>query len=196
MAKTVLAFRHSLKDGPVNTLGPAGINLAFEQGGYMNYARIDKIFHSVVARSIQSALVFLTGWAKGKTTPLPTAMPAILEFGNEELFKVMTAPPEFRALADQVGNFSAILILHHPALVRQWAATALLGLQKVFDQTEEDETAVVITHSPMLELAVWANEDFQMLPEKFLNFSEMSGVVLKQEEGRIGIYRKIDPLGP
>lgn len=197
--KDLLIFRHSIKESD-GLLGEKGLALAKAQGANFHGIQFDKLFHSILPRTMQTALAFVAGQISdgdhGRTWDL-TIMGPIPEFGNEDLFNAITRPPKFREVAKAKGNFLATLELHDYAQVQSWAIGALLGILLAFDELGQRKAGLAFTHSPILELALWAAGDYQPLREDLLVFPEMSGVHLEQNDRgqiRVGIKHNAPTL--
>ena len=186
--KTAIAFRHSLKDGPNDTCGPKGLELAAAQGAvfFDSAFRVSKATHGVLVRTAQTLLAFLTAGPSRSVKILPP----IAEFGSNELFAEMTGHSEFRERAKLAGNFRALIQCHGHHKCMEWAEQCAHGVLKFFDQLEEGETGVFVTHSPTLELALWELLGYENLPAEFEIFAEMEGVLILLVDGKFILGRK------
>ena len=117
--KRLWFFRHSKRGGPGDTLSAEGLALAAAVGAWIygaepNKFRPNKIFTGVLARTVQTALGFMRGYTNRGHDILgfPETMPAIFEFGTDELFAEMVAPDGFREKAKELGNYYALFELH------------------------------------------------------------------------------------
>ncbi|HYV33284.1 MAG TPA: hypothetical protein VE973_00335, partial [Candidatus Limnocylindria bacterium] len=61
----------------------------------------------------------------------------------------------------------------------------LRGLATVFAELQDGQSGLVVTHSPTLELALWAAGDFKPLMSKYEQLAEMAGVIIHFENGKI-----------
>ncbi len=184
--KTMLLFRHSKKEkeGPLkDTLGTVGIKLAEDQGFSVFRRReggegIDKIFHTVLLRSAQTAMAFMVAW-----NPPYQLMPVVQGLGSNEEF-VPVCPADVMALYDGgMPHFQAMQECFSDDVMKGWASKGLDVMNGIFGQMEEGETALVIGHSPFVEFAVWGCVG--RLPDACLNLPEMAGFKLINKEGSI-----------
>lgn len=190
--KKLYYFRHSTKDGANNTIGPKGLALARKVGDWLydnneEGLEFDCVFHGQLVRTAQTALAFTAGYGA-----VGDIMPIVPEIGDDELFKQMTAPSQFRTLASAMGNFKALLQCHEQTRCGEWTYLAFSAVEKMFDAMNESEAGVAFGHSPMIELALAKILHTTELPDEYLTFGDMEGVELQQEEGEaIKVVRKI-----
>src|SRR5258708_221021 len=137
--KRVSAFRHSLKDGPRNTCGPKGLELATRQGEAfiaLGLGFFDKAAHGILVRTAQTLLAFLKGYLSDSQnySVFPGILPPIEQLGSDELFAEMNANPDFAATAKEIGNFHAVFKCHGDEKAGAWASYCWEGLKSFFDQ--------------------------------------------------------------
>lgn len=193
---SIYYFRHSIKDGENNTLGPKGLELAKRVGSYM-YREDDEfnpevVFTGPLVRTVQTAYAFMQGLSEQCNCPIPVLLEAIPEFGNDGLFVDMVKPSEFRTLAAKMGNYRALLACHNGDVVGLWVDIATDAVKKMFTAMNEVQTAAAFGHSPMIELALAGILGSKELPEEYLVLKEMEGVLLEMDDaGNISVSRKI-----
>lgn len=190
--KTLWMFRHSIKDGLDNSIGPKGIALAEEFGNWLEdewacgETNFTKVFCGPLPRTSQTALAFFAGlhdYAK--------PMPVIQKFGDDDLFKIMANDAFRSSVKSGKKNFEALLSAHPVAQVQAWSLDAFTGIKECFDQMEEDELAIGFGHSPIIELAAWCCKHWEPFSED-LNLAEMEVLVFtKDDEGDIYVVNKI-----
>lgn len=186
--KTLHYRRHSIKDGPNNTIGPKGIVLARAEGEKVDitdtsYARG---FHGPLVRTAQTLLAFSRGLGY-----VPDPMPVVPEIGTDDLFAAM-ATPEFRqTVAGGASNFTSLVTAHGFDQCRDWAIIAALGVASMFGAMGQDEMAIAFGHSPVIELAIWRLCGHDM-PEVFLRqIADMEGAIFTEENDKIEVLGKI-----
>lgn len=188
--KKLYYFRHSTKDGANNTIGPKGLALARKVGDWLydveEELEFDRVFHGPLIRTAQTALAFIAGYGA-----VGDIMPIVPEIGDDELFKQMTAPSQFRTLASAMGNFRALCQCHDKSLVEVWADSSLEAVKKMFLAMEDRETAAAFGHSPMIELAICALAGSFEFAEEYMSFDDMEGVELSCDDYVIKVVRKI-----
>ncbi|MDP2599930.1 MAG: hypothetical protein Q8P84_04250 [Deltaproteobacteria bacterium] len=202
--KQLLLFRHSIKDGPMNTLGPKGTKLAREVGEWLRDTESiwpQKVFHGPLVRTEQTARAFVDGFFQHATVEAqPRFMPAIEEFGTDQLFAEMVAPDGFREKAKELGNYYALFELHDVDTLRGWTGHCASGIRRAFDMLEDGECGVAFGHSPCIELAVAGilkSTSSTDMPVEFTALSEMQGILLEQDDfGIIRPVRKIAMPAP
>ena len=197
--KTLHYRRHSIKDGTVkDTIGLKGLKLARHEGGLLHDAGfpIHRLFHGPLVRTAQTALAF----CQGLCGILPDVMPVVLEIGTDELFREM-ATEQFRvAVKAGMSNFYALQAAHPEDKIVQWMDHSQKGVQSMFDQMEDGETAIAFGHSPVIELAALAYDAGEQPVEKIVtgwdNLSDLEGLIfegafLEGQKGLIAVTRKI-----
>lgn len=173
--KTLILLRHSLKDGPNDTIGPKGLKLAWEQGLNAKEIRPEVIFHGPLVRTAQTALAFCEGLGY-----VPRITPVIYGLGDSTLFAEI-ATPEFRTAAKSTSFFRATLQTHGVEKTKIWAELGLQAVKSMFEQMDDDENKLAIGffHSPTIELAAWACGVEQSGIDDWDKFSEMEGLTFK-----------------
>lgn len=180
--KILLYRRHSIKDGEVrDTIGPKGLDLAvvegrrdLKQSGWC----VERVFHGSLVRTAQTALAYL----EGQGNSLFIVEPVIEEIGTDALFAEI-ANDAFRAATKEgASNFDALIAVHGVDKAEEWALAAAKGVTKMFDAMVGDEVAIAFGHSPTIEMAAWAINEYEPLPNKLTALNDMEGIVFLSED--------------
>ena len=187
--KTLYYRRHSIKDGPNNTIGPEGLELAQSEGEHAGNIGEEYywMFHGPLIRTAQTALAFLSGLALGSRTLtlIPIPMPIIEEIGTDELFAKIGTPECHAAVKSGMSNLMATLTTH-PDVVGEFITTAMAGVKKMFSMIDDGPPSIAFGHSPMIELAAYGIDKSQY------TLGELEGLVFIQDDnGDIAVARKI-----
>lgn len=199
--KTLHLRRHTSK-GPDNHITPLGRTLAIAEGKKASEQktgestgdgpdaawiplRYSRIYNGPLPRTMETAMAFSYGLGY---TPQP--MPAVREIGTDELFREI-GTDKFREAAKSVGFFRAVFEVHGHEKAMALALLAGGGINAMFLGMNDGETDIAIGHTPMIELGVWAVNDFKDLPEKLTTLADMEGIVFMEENGIIRIKSKI-----
>lgn len=165
--KTLVLFRHTTKDGPNETVGPQGFDLAASQGAAQsNYikladaedgmdgdwqSRLSKLFYGWQFQNLQTALGFCKGLGF-----VPTLMPVVSGLGDDALFSEIITD-EFRAaVAGGLSNFAAIRQVHGHQQSVAWAEQCRLALITIFEAMADGQTGVGFFYGIPIVLAAWA----------------------------------------
>lgn len=170
--------RHSIKDGPNNTIGPKGLELAVKQGKLVKVG-YDKLFHGPLVRTAQTALAFCQGL--GYT---PFIMPVVSGLGDEALFAKMVTE-EFRAAVKKgLSNFAAVQLVHDSEKIAAWTNQARLALMQMFDSMKDCEIGIGFFHSPTIELTALAcsASDVADAAEDWTRLRDLEGLVFVHDQ--------------
>lgn len=198
--KELYYFRHSTEDGPNKSTGPEGLKKARLHGRWFAEhhpsVNLCKLFFGPEPRNAQTALGFIQGYvgdaAWSDVVLFPDIQPVILEFGDDDLFDLMTSPIYFRPVADEIGDYEAVINCHTEANVKLWAATALDGIKNVFGKTKYGEQVAAFGHSPMIQFGIAGLLKNLSIPTGYKIILEMECVLFRQdEEGDIAVVEKI-----
>ncbi len=97
--KTLLMFRHSVKDGRIkDTIGTKGFALAIEQGDQLviTNRNINLVAYGPLLRTRQTLLAML---APLGLIPAPEDQLEVREFGSDEFFAEFNTKPGFKEIA-------------------------------------------------------------------------------------------------
>lgn len=197
--KSLRMRRHSLKDGPDNTIGPKGAALAVREGNneyYECFQLPEWVFVGPLVRTRQTANLFFFLFEDEQLSP--DRIIVIPEFGDDALFKAM-ATPEFREQTKAgFSNYDALLKVHSPELVSAWRKLAFAGITSALSKISDGKTGDGFGHSPMIELAIsqlFSPEYANAGPETFEIFDirDLEGAIFEQDdEGIISVSERID----
>ncbi|PIY96827.1 MAG: hypothetical protein COY66_02780 [Candidatus Kerfeldbacteria bacterium CG_4_10_14_0_8_um_filter_42_10] len=187
--KTLRIYRHSLKDGKNDSIGPLGIELARQVAKQTIDRVVTDIFIGPLPRTtqtveaMQSAVPdFFSGVVTLKSIP---------NLGSKEMFTFLTEPKVagkgFKELAERIGNLNALFTLHTPAAFDFLKSIVRQGVVNMFAEMIGN-FAIGIFHSPTVELAAESFSIQLLLPPQF---PEMSYVeFIKPEDDDFEILPK------
>ena len=173
--KTLHYRRHSKKD-PDNTLSRGGIHLAVQEGSKAWHYNYRHLFHGPLVRTAQTALAFCKGLGY-----VPEIMPVVHEIGTDELFAEIATSEFWRAVEGGASYFQALLVAHDETKAQEWAGPIAESIHKMLDDIDDNQTAIVFGHSPVIELAAWIILGFK-LPEGHDRLDEMEGIVFATDD--------------
>jgi hypothetical protein len=188
MTKKLILFAPSTLDGPDQTIGPKGLELARLKGLLMGDRVIafNRLFYGPFLETTQTALAFCEG-----LNNMPTSNPVRVGLGDKTLF-VEISTPEFKlAATNGMSNFNAVKEIHGEAKAMIWAEVSKSSVLSMFDQLKHNEVGVGFFLSPMIELAAWccgANS----VPKGWDRLGDMEGLIFSHHsERKILVEEKI-----
>ena len=143
--KTLIYVRHSLKDGQV--IGIKGIELAVKKEPQ---AQITDLFHGIFVRTAQSLIAAVTN--PGNLVNDATLHPIVEEIGTPEQFAEIATVAFKDAVKTGKSNLEAAKLtmdLNFMSFLKKSAT----GVEKMFEQTEDNGTGLAYGHSPVIEAA-------------------------------------------
>ena len=180
--KRVAFIRHGKKSGEL--ISPEQIQ-EIEKNGIpgLNEILDDKnnvsiCLGSSLERTKQAAMAFNKYLESKSYGPRPL-IAADKRFGNAELFKLITSNQKLMDLQMKVGWIKSFEQVD-PELLLNIQQSQFLALNNIFEEISEDEVAVVIGHTPMIELlAIFSDEGV----DENLSLKELQGVLFQQTDG-------------
>lgn len=186
--KVLRLRRHSTKDGAVpDTIGPKGLALAKSEGEKDRRLPIQYLFHGPLVRTAQTCGAYIMAQADDAQW-----MPVVPGLGDDALFAQMVTD-DFRAEVKKgQTNFAAVLAAHGDLVVKTWAETCAMSVRTMLDLMDERAMAAGFFHSPTIEWAAWAINEFKDLLPELTQLGDMEGIEFEQDEnGLITISSKI-----
>jgi hypothetical protein len=177
--------RHGLKS-PNNHISAEGLAAA-KLAGEKTDTVYDKVFNGMLPRTAETAIAFMIGNSSDATV-----MPAVSGLGDDDLFSAMITP-EFGPLTKEgKSNLEAVLAIHEDAKIKEWGNAALAAVKEMFDAMDDENDGVGFFHSPTLELAALALNNFEPLPEEYTRLVELEGLAFQMDDrSNISIVGKI-----
>jgi len=167
---TLVLMRHAEAAGPEKSVLQPELARAEETGRAIRM-KYNRVATSLFPRTAQTALAVLAG--SGSCARPIEAEP---DLGSPELAAEITAPEGFRDLAGKVGFFAAVRAKHTPKDARRFGVKILNALWDVVWACEPGDKVLVVSHSPMIELALWAMHSFGDIPEDYRRFETLEYV--------------------
>lgn len=168
--KTLYLYRHPPKDGLNGTIGPKGLELAYEQGKLVNLGfsnsvdivdgksgvfnrprRFGKFFQGWQIQNAQAALEFFRGLGY-----VPKSMPIVFELGDDALFKQIITERFNSAVARGLSLFRAVRETHGDNQAMAWGELGRMALMKMFDTMADGEYGIGFFYGIPIMLAAWA----------------------------------------
>jgi phosphohistidine phosphatase SixA len=168
--KALYYLRHSIKDTE-NHISAIGLQLAYRQGVALKDIAFSKIFFGELVRTRETAEALMHGLDQEISLVGPAS-----EIGNDQLFAEM-ATPKFRQFTKAgYSNLDALYAAHPLSKFEEWTSMAVKAVRNVCKQMKDNEVAILIGHSPMIELAAMALAGIS-LPEDITRLNEIEGAM-------------------
>ncbi|KKQ40030.1 MAG: hypothetical protein US58_C0024G0001 [Candidatus Magasanikbacteria bacterium GW2011_GWA2_37_8] len=189
MGKKMLeATRHSIKDGPSDTIGRLGATLAACEGSLCD-TFIDVFFAGLLIRTWQTLAHFLSNYRHGPARVHPSP---IVRLGRDDLLAAMVTGEVRIAVEHGRTYFQAVLAVHGVAQCRAWADFAMVGIKEMFAIMKDGEHGRFFGHTPLIELCAWATMGYPDnirldMPSALQSMAEMETIVFVEEDERITV---------
>ena len=190
--------RHSIKDGPGQTIGVKGLELARGQGALVNLGfvqpkfppasepagdemalievqptqrRYGRLFCGPQVQNAQTALAFCQGLGY-----VPTVMP-VVGLGDDAMLKIIATPEFKQAVAGGLSFYAAIRQVHRNEDSMPWAELCRMALIAMFGDMAEGDIGIGFFYGIPIELAAWACGAGEDTTESWTGLREMEGLV-------------------
>lgn len=196
--------RHSIKDGPDQTIGPKGLELAIREGkrvdlgtvpvvgppvqeqdemalldsGQTAKRRYDKLFHGPQVQNAQTALAFCQGLGY-----VPRVMPIVNGLGNDNLFAEIITEEFKAAVQSGLSNFAAVRQVHCDIKVAAWADRGRMAVTRMFDEMGDGEIGAGFFYGIPIELAAWACGAGDDTVKEWTGLREAEGLIFVWDPG-------------